>query len=165
MKKNVILLIISLITFSINAQKVKLKKGKVYVDKKEYLTYKKNVYYTLDGAPLFTIKKESVEKDNLNTDKTDQLRIDSDVTRRINRTSDSDPQRRGDRNTKKRKIKFSVVKFVGFDLEFETSLSKSKILKEFYKKEVVNIANRVDQEIAYKVASRIRKDITGKRNN
>ena len=146
----------------VNAQKVKMKKGKVYVDKKEYLAYEGDVFYSLDGVRLFTLVKETIEKENPNQINVQEA--ENDVQRRLNEVSNgSDPQRRGNRYTKPKKIKYVIVTFNRFKLEYETSLTKSKIIKEFYNSKVINIAGVVDQRVAKAVAYKISKDITGKR--
>ena len=152
-----------LLSFGVmNAQKVKMKKGKVYVDKKEYLTYEGDVFFSLEGARLFVLEKGTIEKENPN--KNSSNTVNSDVQDYTTRDSNgSDPQRRGDRYTKPKKVKYVVVSFNGFKLEYETTLSKSKLIKEFYNSKVINVAGVVDQRVAKAVAYKISKDITGKR--
>lgn len=146
----------------VNAQKVKMKKGKIYVDKKEYLTYEGDVFYSLDGVRLFTLEKQTIEKANPN--KNTLNTVSSDVQDYTNTDSNgSDPQRRGNRYSKPKKVKFVIVSFNRFKLEYETSLTKSKIIKEFYNSKVINVAGIVDQRVAKAVAYKISKDITGKR--
>jgi hypothetical protein len=162
--KRIIVTLLLLASFGIvTAQKVKMKKGKVFIDKKEYLTYKGDVFYSLNGVPLFTLKKETVEK--VNPNKNDLNTVNSDVQTYSNRDSNAnDPQRRGNRYTKPQKVKYVTVKFNTFSLEYETTLSKSKILKEFYNSKVLNAAGLVDQEVAEAVAAKLKKDISGKKN-
>ena len=152
-----------LLSFGVmNAQKVKMKKGKVYVDKKEYLTYEGDVFYSLDGIRLFTLEKETIEK--VNPNKNTLNTVSSDVQDYTNTDSNgSDPQRRGNRYSKPKKVKYVIVSFNRFKLEYETSLTKSKIIKEFYNSKVINVAGIVDQRVAKAVAYKISKDITGKR--
>ncbi len=167
--KNKIVMILFLIAFGVaNAQKVKIKKGKVYVDKKEYLTVKKtkkgDAYSSLDGKVLFILKKESIEKKNANQINVQDSETNTDIERKFDEVNgaSSDPQRRGNRYSKPKKVKYTVVKFFSFDLEYETTLKKAKIIKEFYKAEILNIAGVIDQVKARKVAAKMRKDISGK---
>ena len=144
MKKLLIILVLFLGVGTVSAQKVKMKKGKVLVDKEEYLTYKRNKFFS-KGLEVFTIEKQTIEKENPNK----------------NQYNSSDPQR-GDRYQPV-KVRFSIVKFKQFKLEYETKLSKSKLIKEFYKKKVINDAGIVDQEKARAIAKEISKEISGKR--
>ena len=107
-----------------------MKKGKVYVDKKEYLTYEGDVFYSLDGVRLFTLEKQTIEKANPN--KNTLNTVSSDVQDYTNTDSNgSDPQRRGNRYSKPKKVFFVIVAFNRFKLEYETRMRKSKITKEF----------------------------------
>lgn len=144
MKKLLFVIVLFLGIGTISAQKVKMKKGKVLVDSEEYLTYKRNKFFS-KGLEVFTIEKKTIEKENPNK----------------NQYNDSDPQR-SDRY-KPIKVRFSIVKFKQFTLEYETSLSKSKLIKEFYKNKVVNDSGIVDKDKARKVAKSVSKEITGKR--
>jgi len=165
--KNKIVLMFFLVAFGVaNAQKVKVKKGKVYVDKKEYLTVKSSkrgdVYSSLEGKVLFILKKESIEKENPNKNVSNST---DDYTEKVlNRDSNaSDPQRRGNRYKALKKVNYVVVSFFSFDLTYETTLKKSSILKEFYKSRILNIAGVIDQVKANRLATKMRKDVSGKK--
>ena len=162
MKKTCLIILLFLGFGWTNAQSIKIKNGKVIVDKKNYLTYKGDVFYSLDGLPLFTLQKETVEKENPN--KNDLNTANSDLQTYTTQDSNaSDPQRRGNRYSKPKKVKYVIVRFSGFSLEYESTLSVSKILKEFYQSNVVNAAGIIDQETAKAVAYRISKNVSGKR--
>ena len=167
--KNKILLILFLVAIGTsNAQKVKVKKGKVYVDKKEYLTVKSSkkgdVYSSLEGKVLFILKKESIEKENANQINVQNSATGTDIEKKFNQVNGgSDPQRRGNRYAKPKKVNYVVMSFFSFDLKFETTLSKSKILKQFYKEKILNIAGVIDQVKAERFAADIGKDISGKK--
>tara|TARA_R110001632_G_scaffold8386_7_gene33143 strand:- start:10402 stop:10914 length:513 start_codon:yes stop_codon:yes gene_type:complete len=169
MMKNKLVLILFLFAFGVtNAQKVKMKKGKVYVDKKEYLTYKKtdkgDVFSSLEGKVLFILTKKSIEIENpavKNAGETNTIK--SDIEAKLNRTTQSDNLGRGNKLTKKKEIKYLVVKYFTFNLEYETTLKKSKFVKAFYKAKVLNIAGVIDQGKANKLAAKMRKDISGKK--
>jgi hypothetical protein len=167
--KNKIVTIILLLAFGVtNSQKVKTKKGTVYVDKKEYLTVKSSkkgdVYSSLEGKVLFILKKESIEQKNANQINVDESDTGTDIERKLNEVNGgSDPQRRGNRYSKPKKIKYVTVTFFSFDLTYETTLKKSKILKEFYKAKILNIAGVIDQVKARKVAAKMRKNVSGKK--
>jgi hypothetical protein len=168
--KNKIIIIILLLAFGVtNAQKVKTKKGKVYIDKKEYLTVKSSkkgdVYSSLEGKVLFILKKGSVEKQNANQINVQDSETGTDIEKKLNEVNgaSSDPQRRGNRYSKPKKIKYVTVTFFSFNLTYETTLKKSKILKEFYKAKILNIAGVIDQVKARKVAAKMRKNVSGKK--
>jgi len=165
--KNRIVLMVFLFSFcAIHAQKVKIKKGKVYVDKKEYLTVestkKGEVYSSLEGKVLFILKKETIEKENPNQINVQATATGTDIEKKLNQVngSSSDPQRRGNRYAKPKKINFIKVSFFTFDLQYETTLKTSKILKEFYKSKILNIAGVIDQVKARRAAARMRKEIS-----
>tara|TARA_R110002074_G_scaffold28069_2_gene81002 strand:+ start:2613 stop:3122 length:510 start_codon:yes stop_codon:yes gene_type:complete len=168
--KNRIVLMVFLFSFcAIHAQKVKIKKGKVYVDKKEYLTVesskKGDVYSSLEGKVLFILKKESIEKENANQINVQATATGTDIEKKLNQVngSSSDPLRRGNRYAKPKKINFIKVSFFTFDLQYETTLKDSKILKEFYNAEILNIAGVIDQVKAKRVAAKMRKEISKKK--
>jgi len=168
--KNRIVLMVFLFSFcAIHAQKVKIKKGKVYVDKKEYLTVettkKGEMYSSLEGKALFILKKESIEKENANQINVQATATGTDIEKKLNQVngSSSDPLRRGNRYAKPKKINFIKVSFFTFDLQYETTLKDSKILKEFYNAEILNIAGVIDQVKARRVAAKMRKEISKKK--
>lgn len=152
--------------FFLLAQKVKIKKGKVFVDKKETLQYEKTklgtVYKTLDGKLLFRFKKESVEKANPNKNGMNSIDKDSERLNQLN-ANQSDPIRRGDRYDKKQKVSFFIVSFYDLKLEYETTLSASKIIREFYRKKVLMPDGLFNPGNARIVAKNMAKDVTGKR--
>lgn len=168
--KNRIVLMVFLFSFCvIHAQKVKIKKGKVYVDKKEYLTVesskKGEVYSSLEGKVLFILKKESIQKENANQINVQATATGTDIEKKLNQVngSSSDPLRRGNRYAKPKKINFIKVSFFTFNLQYETTLKDSKILKEFYNAEILNIAGVIDQVKAKRVAAKMRKEISKKK--
>jgi hypothetical protein len=144
MKKVVYIIVLFLGMGTLHAQKVKMKKGKVLVDKKEYLTYERNKFFS-KGLEVFTLEKQTIEKENPNK----------------NQYNASDPQL-GDRY-KPVKVRFLIVKFKQFSLEYETTLSKSKLIKHFYKEKIINDSGMVDKDKARAIAKEISKPITGKR--
>jgi hypothetical protein len=143
--KNVVMLIVLFLGIGIaSAQKVKMKKGKVLIDSEEFLTYKKDKFF-FKGLEVFTLEKQTVEKENPNQ----------------NQFNSSDP-RRGDRY-KPVKVRFLVVKFKQFKLEYETTLSKSKLIKQFFQNKMISDGGIVDEKKARAIARGISKEITGKR--
>jgi hypothetical protein len=144
MKKALFIIVLFLGIGVVHAQKVKMKKGKVLVDKEAYLTYKRNKFFS-KGLEVFTIEKQTIEKENPNQ----------------NQYNSSDPQLKD--RYKPIKVRFYVVKFKQFKLEYETSLSKLKLIKEFYTEKLINASGIVNEEKARAIARRISKPITGKR--
>lgn len=148
------------------AQKVKIKKGKVYVDKKEVLQYERtdlgNVYKTLDGKNLFRFTKESIEVANSNKNVNNSIDRDAERLNELN-SNQSDPLRRGNRYEKKRKISYIVVSFYDQKLEFETTLSAAKIIREFYREKVINESGLLIPVRARLLAKKMAKDVSGKR--
>lgn len=166
--KKIVLLFLFVIPLFAGAQKVKIKKGKVYVDKKEALIYENTklgtVYKSLDGTPLFRTKKESVEKENPNKNVWNSTDDNGNSLSVTNVGSNpSDPQRRGNRYKKKVKVNYTVVSFSKMKLEYETTLSTSKIIKEFFSKNVILSDGVFNPGNARVVAKKMAKNITGKR--
>ena len=164
--KKALLLVFLAIPFLTTAQKVKVKKGKVFVDKKETLIYETTklgtVYKTLDGKPLFRLTKESVEKANPNKNKSNTA--EGDYLRRQDYDSNqTDALRRGNRYKSKIKVNYLVVSFYGQKLEYETTLSVSKLIRQFYSEKVINESGLVIPIRAELLAKKIAKDVSGKR--
>lgn len=165
MKKTLLLLFL-IAPLMAGAQKVKIKKGKVFVDKKETLQYESTklgtVYKTLDGKNLFRFKKESMEKENPNKNGNNTINRDAERLNELN-SNQSDPIRRGDRYEKKTKINYIIVSFYDLKLEYETTMSASKIIREFYKKKVLMEDGLFNPGNAQIVAKKMAKDLTGTR--
>lgn len=151
--RKIIMVLVLLSTVTVSAQKIKLKEGIVYVNKEPFLKYEGNSYYTFDMVRLFSITNEviKVEDDQYN----------SNVTK--SRRNPSDSQQLSGTSPITKKKKFRLVKFAIFDLEFETTLSKTKILKEFYQKKVVNAKGLIDQNKAQNFATIRHKNVSGTR--
>ena len=155
MKKLIIVLML-LSSATVVAQKIKMKKGTVYVDKKPFLTYKGDVFYTFDGVKLFSITKESILVDANSNDEYDQVVTQS-------RRNTSDAQQMVSASTLPKKKKFMLVKFAMFDLEFETNITKTKILREFYRNQLVNSKGLIDENKALELAKIRHQNISGSR--
>ncbi len=139
------------------AQKVKIKDGNVFVDKKEYLTYKGDAFYTYDGVRLFSVTRKIEEYSDNNMSSADQISTRS-------RTLTSNPQLVVSRsNNTVRKVRYYLVKFALFDLEFETSLNAKKVIKGFYNAELINEKGLVDESKAWNFAKLTHKNISGTR--
>ncbi len=165
--KKIVLLFLFVLPLSIVAQKVKIKKDKVYIDKKETLQYENTkrgtIYKTLDGKPLFRLKKETIEKENPNKNVNNTNGNTNPQSVSNIGSNSSDPQRRGNRYQKKIKVNYFVVSFSKLKLEYETTLSASKIIREFCKKKVILKDGLFIPGNAEIVAKKMAKDITGKR--
>ena len=121
--KNLILLLLFFLSFSVmSAQKIKMKNGIVYVDKKESLKYDKNGFYTLDGVRLFTIKRV-------------KAKVPSDL--------------HSDGMSRNIEIVYTKVKFSMFDLEFETDIREKKLIRGFYREKVINQKGLIDESKAW----------------
>ena len=156
-----LLIVMLLLSFSVmSAQKVKMKDGTVYVDKEAFLKYKGDVFYTFDGVRLFSVTREKAE---VSSKFTNADRISDQATSRrgntVNRpltsaTTSSTP-----------KVVYTLVKFSMFDLEFETSLNKKKIIKSFYNKGLVTKKGLIDESKAWNYAKKAHKNISGTRES
>lgn len=160
--KKLLILFFLIASVSVNGQKVKIKKGKVFIDKKEALTYEKTklgtVYSSLDGVNLFRLKRETIEKDNPNQN---AFNTSDDPSKMQNAAANlSDPIRRGNRYAKKKKVNYNIVSFSKFKLEFETTLSAAKLIREFVQEKVIQ-DGRVDMILARQVADKLKKNISG----
>ena len=164
--KKIIPFLVFAVSISCFAQKVKIKKGKVYVDKVVKLhtetTKLGTVYKTLDGKNLFRFERDEVFQKNPNKNVSNSINKDAEL-RYQQEANQSDPIRRGDRYEKPKKTKFYIVSFYDLKLEFETTLSSSKIIKEFYKTGVITDDGLVIPVRAKLVAKSMAKDISGKR--
>jgi len=128
-----------------SAQKIKVKKGLVTVDNIEYAKFEKEygnkIIKTLDGTKIAVVKEYSFEKPNpIKRNPNSKAPYKATVTER-----------------------YSVVKFLKFDLEFETKLTTKKLMKAFYNNQVIGEGNVVSEEKANELAELISKDISGTR--
>lgn len=164
--KKVLYILFFIVPLIASAQKVKIKNGKVFVDKKEALVYEESklgtVYKTLEGKNLFRFKRESIEKANPNKNINNSIDRDSERLNDLN-SNQSDPTRRGDRYEKPKKVNYIIVSFYDLKLEYETTLSASKIIREFYSKKVLMEDGLFNPANAQIVAKKMAKDVTGKR--
>jgi len=147
MKTRVLTILMCLCWGVINAQKVKIKKDVVYVDKVEYLKiddeFGSETVQTLDGKDILTFKKYSFDKPN---------------PARNNR---NDPNRYKYPATIS--SSYYVVSFLDFDLEYETDLTRKKIFLAFYKYNLLDDSNKVNEENAHKIGQKISKEVSGSR--
>lgn len=130
---------------SVTAQKVKIKKGIIYVDKSEFLKYDDEfnniALQKADGTEFAILKQYTFEKPR--------------------KKNPNNPQdwRYGDTIT----VKYYVITFTDFDLEYETDLSLKKIYGAFYKYKLIDAESNISEENAKKIGSKISKEISGER--
>lgn len=145
MKKLCFLIVFLTISFSNYAQKVKIKKGTVYVDKKDFLKidreFGNETVSSLDDEVIFTIKYYSFDKPN------------------PARNNTNDPNRF--KYPAMLKQHYSVISFLDFDLEYETDLSRKKLFKAMYKYKLMAKDGKVNEKNAKKIGQLISKEISG----
>jgi len=150
MKFTKVIVVALLMIFALNAsaQKVKIKKGTAYVDKKEYLKF--------DDCGTFS---ESCTIMNLEEEEVIVLQYHS--FEKPNPTP---------RNPKSRAPYQSMVtesyaelRFLDLELECEVQLSKKKLVKALYKSKVFNEDGSINQENAKKFARKYHRNVSGER--
>jgi len=128
----------------VNAQKIKAKKGIISVDKKEFLKYDDEFdnisLLTLNGDEFAIIKEYSFEK-----------------PRKKNPNNPND-WKYGDTTT----VRYYLISFTNFDLEFETDLKLKKVYSAFYKYKLIENGN-VSKQNAKRIGAKISKEISGDR--
>jgi len=147
MKAKILTIIILFVCGIASAQKVKIKKGTVYIDKQEYLTidneFGNETILTLDGAEILILKVYSFDKPNParnNTHNPNRYKYPATV-----------------------KEYYYVISFLDFELEYETDLSKKKLFLAFYKYNLLDELNRVNEDNAKRIGQKISKNISGER--
>lgn len=145
MKKIIFLCLFAAFSLTLSAQKIKIKKGTVYVDKKPFLKIDKEfgnrTITTLDGEVLFAIKNYSYDKPN------------------PARNNPSDPNR----------MKYpatilgyyNVITFLDMDLTYETELPQKKLFKAMYKYKLLDDNGKLNKKNAQKIAVLISKEVSG----
>lgn len=145
MKKLGILIVLLALSFSTYAQKIKIKKGTVYVNKKEFLKidreFGNETVTSLDDEVIFTIKYYSFDKPN------------------PARNNTNDPNRF--KYPAMIKQHYSVISFLDFDLKYETNLTRKKLFKAMYKYKLMTKDNKVSENNARKIGELISKEISG----
>jgi hypothetical protein len=148
--KTKLLILISVLfatSYNSNAQKVKIKKGIVSVDDKEYLKtnkdYGNEIISTLDGKDIIKLEWNSFDVPN------------------PARNNANDPARYNYPATIKNW--YAVASFLDFNITFETELSQKNIFEALYKDKVVDESGKVNEENAKSLAKKIHKNVSGNR--
>lgn len=145
MKKFVLLFFFSALSLSISAQKIKIKKGTVYVDKIPFLKIDKEfgnkTITTLDDEIIFAIKDYSYDKPN------------------PARNNMNDPNRMNYPATILGY--YNVITFLDLDLTYETELGPKKLFKAMYKYKLLDENGKVNAKNARKIAVLISKEVSG----
>ena len=146
--KAIVIALLMIFALNASAQKVKIKKGTAYVDKKEYLKF--------DDCGTFS---ESCTIMNLEEEEVIVLQYHS--FEKPNPTP---------RNPKSRAPYQSMVtesyaelRFLDLELECEVQLSKKKLVKALYKSKVFNEDGSINQENAKKFARKYHRNVSGER--
>lgn len=147
--KNLILLFTTVVLLfcvtNVSAQKlkVKIKKDIAYVDDVEYLdmsdcTALNCAIKSLTGEDVLVIQFESFEKPNpVKRNPKSKSPYSSTVTER-----------------------YSVIKFLGIDLEFESEFTRKTLIRAMFENEVMNEDGTVNEENANKLAKKFGRDIS-----
>jgi hypothetical protein len=150
MMKNGILLVLTFIllnSLSLQAQKVKIKKGIVEVNKEEWLKinndYGNEIISTLSGEDLIKVEWVKYQAPNParnNTNNPGRHNYSETVTRR-----------------------YAEVTFLEHNIVFETKLPIRKFLEAFYKENAISKEGEVDREKSASLAEKIHQNISGNR--
>ncbi|MBX7227195.1 MAG: hypothetical protein K1X55_14260 [Chitinophagales bacterium] len=147
MKWKFLLVCILFGSITAHSQEVKIKKDIVYVDGSEYMKmddeFGNTIVTNVNGDELLTIKTYSFEKPN------------------PARNNTNDPARYNYPATIKEV--YYVISFLDFELEYEVDLPLKKLFLAFYKYNLLNTDNTVNQENAKDIAEKISKDVSGER--
>lgn len=146
--KAILLLSFVLLGFSVNAQKIKIKKDVAYVDNEEYLKFddcgtfsESCTIMNLEDEEVIILQYHSFEKPNpVPRNPKSKAPYQSMVTET-----------------------YAELRFLDFELECEVQLSKKKLIKALYKSEVFNEDGSVNKENAQKFARKNHRNVSGER--
>lgn len=135
-KKLLIFSVVALMSSAFGySQKVKIKKGIAYVDKVEYLK--------LDDCGGFSTTCTLMTLEN-----EDFLSMQFESYQKPNPVPRNPKSKAPYRSTVK--VSYVIAKFLDFDLDFESSLNKKKLIKALFKSKVIDENGQVNQENAKK---------------
>ncbi|MCI5055181.1 MAG: hypothetical protein MRY83_03680 [Flavobacteriales bacterium] len=148
MKLRQILLQLFFILISISgfSQKIKIKKGIAYVDNQAYLDLTDGdsyacTYKTMDGTEVFVAQYESYAKKNpIPRNPRSNVPYRETVTEH-----------------------YAKVKFIPFELEFETESSRKWLVSKLYNDKVVDLNGAISKENAIKFQKKYGKDYSSNR--
>jgi hypothetical protein len=134
--------------FNANAQKVKIKKGTAYVDKKEYLKFddcgtfsESCTIMNLEEEEVIVLQYHSFEKPNpIPRNPKSKAPYQSMVTE-----------------------SYAELRFLDIELECEIQLTKKKLVKALYKSKVFNEDGSINKENAKKFARKHHRNVSGER--
>ena len=147
--KHLLIVLMIVPALTLHAQKVRIKKGIVYVDNVEYMKVNKDfgneVVSMLNDKQILKFEWHSFDAPN-------------PAHRNTN-----NPGRHNYPAT--RKVRYAIVSFLDYPITFETDQSMRTVLRGFFIDKVVDAEGNVDVEKAKAIAKKIHKNVSGDRPN